>query len=172
MNWHEAARATIERVATSRAPQHGLHVPTLNEFPDVKLHHRGHLPKLGIEGRYQGYPACPWTVRVGPKQTFSGILQGGEHGTWFLSDVNEPLKGTDAWFEWRFGPNWGIWADNKADRSLPRLKVDPFDPIGPPHRVKLRGWRTVQPGKFGYAYYVQKPHVLFVDEFISAEPEA
>jgi hypothetical protein len=131
------------------------------------------LPKPGREGRYQNFPACPWNDRVGPKQEFSGILQPNEHGAWFLVDDYEPRKGSDAWPEWRvFGPSWGVWVDEKASRSLQRLKANhALDPDSPAHRVKLRGWRTVKAGNYGYAYYVKKPHVLFVDEFTSVEPE-
>jgi hypothetical protein len=48
------------------------------------------LPKPGREGRYQDYPACPWTVSVGPKQEFSGIISVNESGAYFSPIDTEP----------------------------------------------------------------------------------
>jgi hypothetical protein len=129
------------------------------------------LPKPGREGRYQAYPACPWTVSVGPKQEFSGIIQPGEHGALFLPGDFETGTTKGGWAErYLLAPHWALQIDEKAARSLERLNADPFDPYGGLHRVRLRGWRTVQTGQYPQASYGKLPHVLFIDEFISVEP--
>lgn len=129
------------------------------------------LPKPGLEGRYQTYPACPWAVRVGPKQVVSGILQPTDHGAWFLPDDDEPPKGTTAWLEWRVEPTLRLWMDEEAGRSWQRLQANNRRrPEGPAYRVKLRGWLTTEAGESGR----NEPgaQVLLVDAFLSVSPES
>ena len=128
------------------------------------------LPTLGLDGRYQDIRGCPWDFRLGPKQTFSGILYFycEDSADFQLHDTSMKAAHQEDDVFHQFHESVKIEQDELASHTLHQITPQPINPCGgPPFAIEVVGWRL------HYKHtgeWTDDRDVILIDHFIRAAP--